>query len=111
MGAVYKARDPVLDRFVAVKLISPILAVAGSDDEALERFRREARAAGKLSHPNIVSVYDMGVDEASDAPYIVMECVDGVTLGTVLSESAAIPVNQALDIIGQVGAALAEAHE
>lgn len=111
MGAVYKARDPVLDRSVAVKLIGPIMAVAGSDDEALERFRREARAAGKLSHPNIVSVYDMGVDESTDSPYIVMEHVDGVTLATVLNENPMMPVPQALDIIEHVGAALVEAHE
>ena len=110
MGAVYKARDPVLDRFVAVKLISPIFPVAGSADEALERFRREARAAGRLSHPNIVAVHDMGIDEATQAPFIVMECVDGIPLSTVLSENPTMPLVQALEIVGEVGAALTEAH-
>ncbi|HSD27884.1 MAG TPA: protein kinase [Vicinamibacteria bacterium] len=111
MGAVYKAHDPRLDRFVAVKLISPLVPVEGSLDETLGRFRREAQAAGKLSHPNVVSVHDMDVDQGTGTPFIVMEYVDGVPLSTVLREHATVPLAQALEIVQQVGAALVEAHE
>ena len=110
MGAVYKARDPVLDRVVAVKTISPLLLSTVLQEEYLERFRREARAAGRLSHPNIVLVHDMGLDEAAGTPYIVMEYVAGVTLETVLKENPALPVAQGLELVAQVASALDEAH-
>ena len=71
MGSVYEARDPVLERSVAVKILG---GASGLPDahraEFLERFRREARAAGRLSHPNIVAVHDLGVDEATGTPFI-----------------------------------------
>jgi eukaryotic-like serine/threonine-protein kinase len=111
MGAVYKARDPVLDRAVAIKTISPLLLSSVSlQEEYLERFRREARAAGKLSHPNIVLVHDMGFDEAAATPYIVMEYVPGVTLEKVLKENPTLPVAQGLELVAQVASALEEAH-
>lgn len=109
MGAVYKARDPELDRTVAVKTVSPILL--SSEElrrEYLERFRREARAAGRLSHPNIVSVYDLGVD--GETVFFVMEYVPGVSLETILKENAILPVSQAARIVEQVASGLAEAH-
>ncbi len=109
MGAVYRARDPELDRTVAVKTVSPILL--SSDElrrEYLERFRREARAAGRLSHPNIVSVYDLGVD--GDTVFFVMEYVPGVSLETILKENPVLPVSQASSIVEQVASGLEEAH-
>jgi hypothetical protein len=109
MGAVYKARDPELDRPVAIKTVSPVL-LAGEEHrrEYLERFRREARSAGRLSHPNIVSVYDIGQD--GDTIYFVMEYVPGVSLETILKENPVLPVAQAQAIAEQVAAGLEEAH-
>jgi serine/threonine-protein kinase len=111
MGSVYKARDPALDRIVAVKTVQALLL--GTEElraEFLERFRREARAAGRLAHPHIVSVHDFGLDEATDTPFIVMEYVPGVSLEALLKESRALPIAQALEIVEQVGSALEEAH-
>ncbi len=111
MGSVYKGRDPVLDRSVAIKTLGGAFGIpAEQRAEFLERFSREARAAGRLSHPNIVAVHDTGVDETSQTPFIVMEYVPGVSLATVLKENPALPVAQALEIVEQVGAALEEAH-
>jgi eukaryotic-like serine/threonine-protein kinase len=111
MGSVYKALDPALDREVAVKTLGGFLLEAPEHrEEYLERFQREARAAARLSHPNIVAVYDVGVDEATGSPFIVMEYVPGVTLATLLRENPALPVGQAVEIADQVAAALEEAH-
>ena len=80
MGAVFRARDPRIDRTVAIKTI----AIPGADAKAIEdyrqRFFREARAAGRLSHPGIVTIFDVGEDEPTQTPYIVMEYVDGQAL-------------------------------
>jgi eukaryotic-like serine/threonine-protein kinase len=111
MGSVYKARDPVLDREVALKTVGGLLMEAAEHrDEYLERFQREARAAARLSHPNIVAVHDLGVDEATGTPFIVMEYVPGVSLAALLREHATLPVAQAVEIADQVAAALEEAH-
>jgi eukaryotic-like serine/threonine-protein kinase len=110
MGCVYEARDPVIDRTVAVKTVGSLLLGSQAAEEFLERFRREARAAGRLSHPNVVPVHDMGVDEATGTPFIVMEYVDGVSLATVLKENPVLPLPQALELLEQVAAALDEAH-
>src|SRR5213080_3774458 len=75
MGMIYKAHDPLLDRMVALKVISPEVEVT---DELRARFFREAQACAKLSHPNIVTVYDMGEDEGR--LFIVMELLDGQEL-------------------------------
>src|SRR5215470_4971967 len=111
MGEVYKASDPALDRTVAIKTINPAL-LAGDElrAEFLERFRREAKAAGRLSHPNIVSVFDLGFDDATATPFIVMEYVPGVSLETVLRENPTLPATQAMEIVEQIGGALEEAH-
>ena len=110
MGAVYKARDPALDRVVAVKTVQAILLGTDQRDEFLERFQREARAAGRLAHPHIVSIHDFGLDEATSTPFIVMEYVAGVSLETLLKENPRLPVAQALGIVEEVASALEEAH-
>ena len=110
MGTVYKARDPKIDRLVAIKTIS--VSGSGVEDQRdyRERFFREAQAAGRLSHPGIVAVYD--VDEAPDyGPYIVMEYVPGQTLDQLLSAGPGqLPLATALDLADQLAQALHYAH-
>jgi eukaryotic-like serine/threonine-protein kinase len=110
MGAVYKARDPSLDRTVAVKTVQAVLLGTDQREEFLARFQREARAAGRLAHPHIVSVHDFGLDEPTATPFIVMEYVAGASLEALLKESPRLPVAQALEIVEQVASALEEAH-
>jgi serine/threonine-protein kinase len=105
MATVWIAEDPLLSRRVAVKLLLPQLAV----DEALRvRFRNEAIAAAKLSHPGIVATYDTGDDDGT--AYIVMELVEGTTLRRVLDDRGRLPVREAVDISSQVAGALEHAH-
>jgi tRNA A-37 threonylcarbamoyl transferase component Bud32 len=105
MGAVYKARQPALDRLVAVKVLPP---EAGRDPAFAERFSREARALARLSHPNIVAVHDVG--RAGEFYYLVMEYVDGANLRQVLRDGQLRP-EQALRIVPQICDALQYAHE
>jgi len=105
MASVWVGDDVLLSRRVAVKTLHPELAL----DEALRaRFRREAIAAAKLGHPDIVATYDTGED--GDVAYIVMELVDGPTLRSVLDEHGPLPVARALRIAREVAAALDHAH-
>jgi tRNA A-37 threonylcarbamoyl transferase component Bud32 len=103
MGAVYKARQPALDRVVALKLIRP----REDDPTYAERFAREAKALARLSHPNVVTVHETG--EAGGSLYLLMEYVEGVTLREPMRARAFAPA-QALDVVGQVCAALQYAH-
>jgi predicted Ser/Thr protein kinase len=105
MGVVYKARQVALDRVVALKILPPN---AGSDPAFAERFAREARALAKLSHPNIVGVYDFG--QAGPYYYFIMEFVDGVNLRQMISAQRVEP-RQALAIIPQICDALQYAHD
>ncbi len=105
MGAVYKARQPGLDRFVALKILPPL---AGKDPGFAERFNREARALARLNHPNIVGVYDSGL--AGPFYYLVMEFVDGANLREV-ERAGRLPPKQALQIVSQVCDALQFAHD
>ncbi len=108
MGVVYKARDPVLDRMVAIKTIS--LELPRSERAEYEaRFYQEARAAGRLNHPNIVTIYDIGRTER--LAYMAMEFLEGEELRAVLTPGSPIPVNQGIDITMQVAGGLAYAHE
>src|SRR6187200_1051616 len=77
MGIVYRAHDEVLDRDVAVKVLHPRYA---HDPDFIRRFRREARHAASLHHPNIVTIYDTGIDPESVSDYIIMQFVDGADL-------------------------------
>ncbi|MBN3929240.1 serine/threonine protein kinase [Streptomyces verrucosisporus] len=114
MASVHLAYDTVLDRQVAVKTLHTEL---GREQSFRERFRREAQAVAKLTHTNIVSVFDSGEDEADGAtvPYIVMEYVEGKPLRTVLDEDVArlgaMPSDKALTIVSEVLAALEASHE
>jgi tRNA A-37 threonylcarbamoyl transferase component Bud32 len=105
MGAVYKARQPALDRLVAVKVLPP---EAGRDPAFAERFSREARALARLSHPNIVAVHDVG--RTGEFYYFVMEYVDGANLREVLRDGQLTP-EQALRIVPQICDALQYAHD
>ncbi len=105
MGAVYKARQPGLDRLVAVKILPPEV---GTDPDFAERFKREARALAKLSHQNIVSVFDFG--QADGLYYFIMEYVDGANLRH-LMETGEIKPEEALAIVPQICDALQFAHD
>jgi predicted Ser/Thr protein kinase len=105
MGAVYKARQPGLDRFVALKIL-PLQA--GTDPGFAERFNREARALAKLSHPNIVAVYDFG--QTHGLHYFIMEYVDGPNLRQV-ERANKLSTREALQIIPQICEALQFAHD
>ena len=104
---VYRARDHLLGRDVALKLLRPELA---SEPGAADRFRREATAAAGLSHANIAQVYDIGVDE-NGVPYFVMELVAGGTLRDLLDARGKLPAAEAAAIAKQVASALRHAHE
>jgi len=107
MGVVYKATDPNIGRTVAIKTTR--LDAHGLDTEdLLRRFRNEARAAGTLNHPNIVTIYDAGEQEG--VFYIAMEYIEGETLHGLLSQHRSLPVEKVIDIVRQVCAGLDYAH-
>ncbi|WP_067621317.1 Stk1 family PASTA domain-containing Ser/Thr kinase [Alicyclobacillus acidiphilus] len=106
MAVVYRAVDTLLDRVVAVKMLRTQFL---EDDEFVGRFRQEAQSAGRLSHPNIVNVYDVGV--TNNEHYIVMEYVDGPTLKDVIVERAPLSVEETIEICKQICSALQHAHE
>ncbi|MFD6427080.1 protein kinase, partial [Streptomyces sp. NPDC060198] len=114
MASVYLAYDAALDRQVAIKTLHTEL---GREQSFRERFRREAQAVAKLQHTNIVSVFDTGEDELGGAlmPYIVMEYVEGLPLGSVLRQDiaaqGAMPADKALKVTADVLAALETSHE
>ncbi len=112
MGVVYLARDPVIDRPIALKAVHlPEGLSAEQRSERFERFAREARAAGTLSHPGIVTVFDAGRDEEAGLCYIAMEYVAGRTLKDALREGRGLAPSEARDIAVRIGEALAHAHE
>lgn len=112
MASVYEAVDTRLDRTVAVKVMHPGLGDATTEDDSFaRRFVREAKAAAKLSHPNVVAVYDQGRDESgAGTTYLVMEYVPGHTLRDTITKEAPMSPERALAIIDPVLSALASAH-
>ena len=105
MARVYQGLDLVLGRTVAIKVLAPPF---DRDESFVARFRREAKAAASLNHPNIVAIFDTGSD--AEAHYIVMEFVDGATLHEVIAREAPMPVERASGILASVCGALAAAH-
>jgi serine/threonine protein kinase len=111
MGVVYKARDPQINRVVALKTI----ALRGQDPEAEQEFRmrflNEAQAAGRLHHPGIVAVFDVGEDAETRDPYIVLEYVNGEALNRILARERKLSLERALQLTEQIAVALDYAHE
>jgi predicted Ser/Thr protein kinase len=111
MGVVYKARDPQIDRLVAIKTVSLTGHDAEAEREYRLRFLNEAQAAGRLHHPGIVSVFDVGQDEETGDPYIVLEYVAGEALNRILAREHKLSMPRALQIAEEVARALDYAHE
>lgn len=106
MADVYRAHDKLLDRSVAVKVLRSQFT---DDEEFVSRFRREAQAAARLSHPNIVNIYDVGLDE--QAYYIIMEYISGETLKDKIERESPLPVETAVRIAIEIAEALEHAHQ
>jgi eukaryotic-like serine/threonine-protein kinase len=109
MGEVYRAYDPVIDRPVAIKVVRPDLTAGTGSEQWLQRFRREARAAGRRFHPNIVAILDFGEDDGR--PFLAMEYVDGRSLDTILRASGPLDPERSVAVITQVLSALGFAHQ
>ncbi len=108
MGTVYKARDPRLDRLVAVKMMSEELLI---EEEMRGRFQREAKSAANLQHPNIVTIFDFGELEGEGSPYIVMELLDGTSLAQLMEEKKPERLQDRVSIITQICRGLDYAHK
>lgn len=109
MGTVYKAHDPAIDRTVALKTIRRELIDGSAGESMVERFRNEARAAGRLNHPGIVAIYDFGED--ADVAYIAMEFVDGCGLGQFMKHDTRMPIADVVSIMVQLLEALEYVHQ
>ena len=105
MGKVYRARDPILERLVALKTVAPGLL---SSPDAVARFQREARAAARLQHPNIVTIYELG--EVEGTHFIAMELIEGRELGQVMAASDRFTVPQKVRIVADVCRGLEAGH-
>ena len=106
MAVVYKGRDKLLNRYIAIKILRPEFC---KDATFVENFKRESQAAAGLSHPNIVGVYDVGRE--GNINYIVMELIDGRTLNEIIEEEAPMDYRKVIDISKQVASALKVAHK
>lgn len=107
MGVVYRARQPVVDRDVAIKLVAEPYAERA---DLVERFEQEALASARLQHPNILPVYDVGFEGSQ--PYLVMAYMPGGTLGTLISENpAGLPLARTVQIVGEIASAVDYAHD
>ena len=112
MGAVYRARDPKIDRTVAIKTVCLVGVESDAEEEYRRRFAVEARAAGRLSHSGIVTIFDVGEEAETRMPYLVMEYVEGRSLDNVLSEERKqLPLNTSLRLAQELAEALHYAHE
>jgi serine/threonine-protein kinase len=110
MGVVYKARDPQIDRLVALKTVSLRGQEPEEAAEFRQRFRNEAQAAGRLHHPGIVSIFDVGEETQTGEPYIVLEYVAGESLNKILTREKKLPLAKALQLAAEVAEALDYAH-
>src|SRR5690348_17119492 len=110
MGIVFKARDPQIDRLVAIKTIALVTDDHDDQQEFRQRFFLEARAAGRLSHPGIVTIYDVGEDPDTHSPFIVMEYVNGQPLSKFITSHSKMPIRRALRLAQQLAEALDYAH-
>ena len=107
MGVVYKARDPLIDRLVAIKTVN--IGMPNAETETFERrFFREAKSAGRLNHPNVVTIHDVGKSE--DVAYIAMEFLDGKSLREILDSGVVLAPNRIADIVAEIADGLAFAH-
>lgn len=109
MGIVYRARDPRIDRLVALKTLSPEAASGEAAGVVKERFLNEGRAAGRLSHPGIVPVYDADEDPATSIAYLAMEHVEGTDLRSLLRDG--LEPARLVELVAEIAAALDHAHE
>ena len=105
MAFVYKARDTQLERFVAIKTLKPNYV---NQETFVDRFKREAKTAANLNHPNIVQIFDWGIEEE---PYFVMEYIEGETLTSIISKNKTISLSDILFIGAQVSSGLHAAHQ
>ncbi len=111
MGIVYAARDPELGRRVALKTIQIGFAIPEGERAAFEqRFKREAQAAARLSHPGIVVVHDVGQDPGTNTPYIALEYMEGKTLAEIMAEGTPMEWRKAAALVAQLADALSHAH-
>ncbi|MDR7856385.1 Stk1 family PASTA domain-containing Ser/Thr kinase [Tissierella sp.] len=110
MALVYKAKCQLLDRFVAIKILRDEFV---NDEEFVRKFKRESQAAASLSHPNIVNIYDVGVETEgnNNIHYIVMEYIKGKTLKEIIRESGKLSMKSTLDYTNQIAGALQHAHK
>ena len=106
MAVVYKAKDRLLNRLVAVKILKPEYT---NDEKFINNFRRESHAAASLSHPNIVSIFDVGKE--GNINYIVMELVEGKPLSVIIREEAPLNYNRVIDYSKQIASGLSAAHK
>ena len=106
-GSVYKARQELISRDVAMKVLHDYLV---SDDEFVKRFKQEAKAASRLNHPNIITIYDFGIIPLGRRPYIAMDLLNGTPLSDLISQCDHIPIETVIPIFKMVCQALAEAH-
>ena len=106
MGVIYKAVDPGIGRVVAIKMMTGAFL---ENPELLQRFYREAQSAGKLQHPNIVTIYDLGVQDGN--PYLVMEFLEGESLETLIRTHRSILLEEKLDVVSQVCEGVGYAHQ
>ncbi|MBS1956494.1 MAG: protein kinase [Cyanobacteria bacterium SZAS-4] len=105
MGVIYKAKQPLLDRYYAIKMLN----VQKANQRMLARFHQEAKAASTLNHPNVISVHDFGFTDDDD-PYMVMDFVEGMSLAALLQSGGAIPYKEALGIFIQIATGMNHAH-
>lgn len=106
MSVVYKAKDMLLNRYIAIKVLKPEFI---KDQKFIESFRRESQAAASLSHPNIVNIFDVGHE--GNIHYIVMELVEGRTLSDLIQDEGPMPYQKVIELTKQIAAALSMAHK